>query len=65
MAGLPRLASGTTNRIEVSRGEKAAILLSTSPAASPAFWTSIQPQGKSSSSWNGFFGRTDPEGARG
>ena len=35
-----RRATGMTKRIEVSRGENAAILLSTRPAARPAFWTS-------------------------
>src|SRR4051794_9799936 len=40
-----RLATGITNRIDVRRAEKAAILLSTRPAASPAFCTSIQRNG--------------------
>src|SRR5438876_10699362 len=60
-----RRARGMTKRIEVRRGEKAAILLSTRPAARPAFCTSIQAKGKPSSSMKGFFGKTaqrEPEG---
>ena len=44
-----RRATGTTNRIEVSRGENAAILLSTSPAARPAFCTSSHVNGNPNS----------------
>jgi hypothetical protein len=59
-------ATGITNRIEVRRGENAAILLSTRPADSPALCTSVHVNGKPSSSRNGFFGKatqSEPAGA--
>src|SRR6266545_2282042 len=62
-----RRETGMTKRIEVRRGEKAAILLSTRPAESPALCTSIQLKGKESCSMNAFLGRTaqrEPDGVR-
>src|SRR5262249_18314630 len=53
-----RLATGTTKRIEVSRGENAAILLSTSPADRPARCTSSHRNGTPSCARKGFFGKT-------
>ena len=59
-----RRATGTTNRIDVRRGEKAAILLSTRPAARPAFCTSSQRYGNPSSCEEGLLGKDGPERAR-